>query len=169
MANDTVIPFIGNLTADPELRWTPNGTAVANFTLASTPRHYDKQAGEWKDEEAIFMRCTAWREHAESIAESLTKGMRVIAVGRLKAQSYETKDGAKRTAWELQVDSAGPDLKYATAKVTKTPKPGEAPSAPQQPSAQPAADPWGNHQGGWGGAPSGDAWGTPQQQTEPPF
>jgi single-strand DNA-binding protein len=119
MAGETVITVVGNLTADPELRFTPSGAAVASFTVASTPRTFDRQANEWKDGETLFMRCSIWREAAENVAESLTKGMRVIVSGRLKSRSYETKEGEKRTVIELEVDEIGPSLRYATAKVQK--------------------------------------------------
>lgn len=120
MAGDTVITVIGNLTADPELRFTPSGAAVANFTIASTPRQFDRQSGEWKDGETLFMRCSIWREAAENVAESLTKGMRVIAQGRLVQRSFETREGEKRNVVELQVDEVGPSMRYATAKVTRS-------------------------------------------------
>ncbi|CAM4242042.1 single-stranded DNA-binding protein [Nocardia sp. NPDC046473] len=120
MAGDTVITVIGNLTADPELRFTPAGAAVANFTVASTPRMFDRNSNEWKDGEALFLRCNIWREAAENVAESLTRGSRVIVSGRLKQRSYETAQGEKRTVVELEVDEVGPSLKYATAKVNKT-------------------------------------------------
>lgn len=119
MAGDTVITVIGNLTADPELRFTPSGAAVANFTVASTPRAFDRQSNEWKDQETLFMRCSVWREAAENVAESLTKGTRVIVQGRLKARSYETKEGERRTSTELEVDEIGPSMKYATAKINR--------------------------------------------------
>lgn len=119
MAGDTVITVIGNLTADPELRFTPAGAAVANFTVASTPRTFDRQTNEWKDGEALFLRCSIWREAAENVAESLTRGSRVIVSGRLKQRSYETREGEKRTVVELEVDEIGPSLRYATAKVNK--------------------------------------------------
>ncbi|TFI50026.1 single-stranded DNA-binding protein, partial [Micrococcus endophyticus] len=115
---------VGNLTADPELRFTPNGAAVANFTVASTPRTFDRQTNEWKDGEALFLRCSVWREAAENVAESLTKGMRVIVQGRLKARSYDDRDGNRRTSWELDVDEVGPALKFATAKVTRAQRSG---------------------------------------------
>lgn len=120
MAGDTVITVIGNLTADPELRFTPAGQAVANFTVASTPRVFDRNSNEWKDGEALFLRCNIWREAAENVAESLTRGSRVIVSGRLKQRSYETREGEKRTVVELEVDEVGPSLRYATAKVNKT-------------------------------------------------
>lgn len=119
-AGDTVITVIGNLTADPELRFTPAGQAVANFTVASTPRVFDRNTNEWKDGEALFLRCNIWREAAENVAESLTRGARVIVSGRLKQRSYETREGEKRTVVELEVDEVGPSLRYATAKVNKT-------------------------------------------------
>ncbi len=124
MAGETVITVVGNLTADPELRFTPSGAAVANFTIASTPRTFDRQTNEWKDGEALFLRCSVWREAAENIAESLTKGMRVIAQGRLTQRSYETREGEKRTVVELQVDEIGPSLRFASAKVTRAQRSG---------------------------------------------
>ncbi len=119
MAGETVITVIGNLTADPELRFTPSGAAVANFTVASTPRTFDRQSQEWKDGEALFLRCNVWRQAAENVAESLQRGARVIVSGRLKQRSYETREGEKRTVYELEVDEIGPSLRYATAKVQK--------------------------------------------------
>src|SRR5215207_9046862 len=119
MAGETVITVIGNLTGDPELRFTPSGAAVANFTVASTPRTFDRQSNEFKDGDTLFMRCSIWREAAENVAESLTKGTRVIVTGRLVQRSYETREGEKRTVYELQVDEIGPSLRYATAKVQK--------------------------------------------------
>ena len=119
MAGETVITVVGNLTNDPELRFTPSGAAVANFTVASTPRTFDKNSNEWKDGEALFLRCSVWRQAAENVAESLQKGTAVIVQGRLKQRSYETKEGEKRTVYELEVDEVGPSLKFATAKVTK--------------------------------------------------
>lgn len=120
MANETPITLIGNLVDDPELRFTPSGAAVANFRVASTPRTFDKASGEWQDGEALFLTCNVWRQPAENVAESLTRGMRVIVAGRLKSRSYETKEGDKRTVHEVEVDEVGPALRYATAKVTKT-------------------------------------------------
>ncbi|WP_285186505.1 single-stranded DNA-binding protein [Rhodococcus sp. MEB041] len=119
MAGETVITVVGNLTADPELRFTPAGAAVANFTVASTPRTFDRQSNEWKDGDALFMRCNIWREAAENVAESLTRGARVVVTGRLRQRSYETREGEKRTVVELEVDEVGPSLRYATAKVNK--------------------------------------------------
>ncbi len=124
MAGDTTITVVGNLTADPELRFTPSGAAVANFTVASTPRIYDRQSGEWKDGEALFLRCNIWREAAENVAESLTRGSRVIVTGRLKQRSFETREGEKRTVFEVEVDEIGPSLRYATAKVNKASRSG---------------------------------------------
>ena len=120
MAGETVITIIGNLTNDPELRFTPSGAAVANFTVASTPRSFDRQSNEWKDGETLFMRCSVWREAAENVAESLTRGTRVIVSGRLRSRTYDTKEGEKRTVVELEVDEVGPSLRYATTKVSKT-------------------------------------------------
>ena len=120
MAGDTVIPVIGNLTADPELRWTQSGAAVADFTVASTPRTYDRNAGEWRDGDTLFMRCSVWRDTAENVAESLRKGMRVIVQGRLTQRSYDTQQGERRTVVELQVDEVGPSLRRARAQVTRT-------------------------------------------------
>jgi len=119
MAGETPITVVGNLTADPELRYTQNGVAVANFTIASTPRTYDRQSGEWKDGEPLFMRASVWRDFAEHVANSLTKGARVVATGRLRQRSYETKEGEKRTTIEMEIDEIGPSLRYATAAVTK--------------------------------------------------
>ena len=125
MAGDTVITIIGNLTGDPELRFTPSGAAVANFTVASTPRQFDRQANEWKDGETLFMRCSIWREAAENVAESLTRGTRVVVQGRLVSRSWEDKEtGQKRSVMEMQVDEIGPSLRYATAKVNKTQRSG---------------------------------------------
>ena len=124
MAGDTVITIVGNLTNDPELRFTPSGAAVANFTVASTPRSYDKKTESWVDGETLFMRCSVWRDAAESVAESLVRGTRVLVTGRLKMRSYDTKEGEKRTVVEMDVDEVGPSLKYATAKVAKTSRTG---------------------------------------------
>ena len=120
MAGETSITLIGNLTADPELRFTPSGAPVANFTVASTPRTFDRQSGEWRDGDAMFLNCAVWRQYAENVAESLQKGMRVIVQGRLKSRSYETREGEKRTVFEVDVEEIGPALRYATAKVTRT-------------------------------------------------
>jgi single-strand DNA-binding protein len=127
MAGDTVITVIGNLTSDPELRWTPSGAAVANFTIASTPRSLDRETQEWKDGEALFLRCSVWRQAAENVAESLIRGSRVMAQGRLKQRSFETKEGEKRSVIELEVDEIGPSLRYATATVAKAARSGDGP------------------------------------------
>ena len=124
MAGDTIITIVGNLTADPELRFTPSGAAVASFTVASTPRTFDRQTGEWKNAETLFMPCQAWRQMAENIAESLTKGTRVIVQGRLTQRSYTTREGEQRTVVEMQVDEIGPSLRYAKAQVTRQPRGG---------------------------------------------
>jgi single-strand DNA-binding protein len=147
MAGETIITVVGNLTADPELRYTQNGVAVANFTIASTPRNFDRASGEWKDGEALFMRASVWREFAEHVASSLTKGARVVATGRLRQRSYETKEGEKRTSIELEVDEIGPSLRYATAQVQRQSSAGkgaveDAWSAPASGGA--TQDPWAN-------------------------
>jgi single-strand DNA-binding protein len=192
MAGETPITVVGNLTADPELRFTPSGAAVANFTVASTPRTFDRQSNEWKDGEALFLNCSVWRQAAENAAESLTRGMRVVVSGRLKARSYETREGEKRTVFEIDVDEIGPSLKYATAKVTKTQRSGGG----QGFQSGGGDDPWassgagagagagagqgggswgGNQGGGYGGGqqsggPAGDPWATPGGSSdEPPF
>ena len=162
MAGDTVITVVGNLTADPELRFTPSGAAVASFTIASTPRQFDRNTNEWKDGEVLFLRCSIWRQAAENVAESLQRGMRVVAQGRLKQRSFETREGEKRTVIELDVDEVGPSLRYATAKVNRTQR--------------------GSSSGGFGSSGSGggdtvdDPWGTPPPPSggggfsdEPPF
>lgn len=144
MAGDTTICVIGNLTADPELRFTPSGAAVASFTIASTPRTFDKNSNEWKDGEALFLRCSIWRQAAENVAESLTRGMRVVAQGRLQQRSYETREGEKRTVIELQVDEVGPSLKYATAKVNRTARASDAAQPANTNSSGASDDPWGS-------------------------
>jgi single-strand DNA-binding protein len=147
MSGETVITVVGNLTADPELRFTPAGAAVANFTIASTPRTFDKQTNEWKDGDALFLRCNIWREAAENVAETLTRGARVIAQGRLTQRSYETREGEKRTVVELEVDEIGPSLKYATAKVNKANRSGGNGGGASTFNAQKASqgdDPWGS-------------------------
>ena len=145
MAGETVITVVGNLTSDPELRFTQNGLAVANFTIASTPRNFDRATNEWKDGEALFLRASVWREFAEHVAGSLTKGSRVIATGRLKQRSYETKEGEKRTVVELEVDEIGPSLKYATAKVNKVSRGGGGGGfGGGGGQSAPADDPWGS-------------------------
>ena len=156
-AGDTVITIIGNLTQDPELRFTPSGAAVANFTVASTPRQFDRQSNEWKDGETLFMRCSVWREAAENVDESLGRGSRVIVSGRLKSRSFETKEGDKRTVVEMDVDEVGPSLRYATAKVNKTQRGGGGGGGWNNNSGQQG----GGSQGGFGGgAPQEDPWAT---------
>lgn len=152
MANDTTITVIGNLTSDPELRFTSSGAAVANFTIASTPRSFDKASGEWKDGEALFLRCSIWRQAAENVAESLVRGARVVVTGRLVQRSFETKEGEKRTSIELQVDEIGPSLKYATAKVNKVSRDGGGGSFGGGSSAPAADDPWGSKPASGGSA-----------------
>lgn len=185
MAGETTITIVGNLTGDPELRFTPSGAAVANFTVASTPRTFDRQSNEWKDGETLFMRCSIWREAAENVAESLQRGTRVVVTGRLKSRSYETKEGEKRTVVEMDVDEVGPSLRYANAKVTKTQRSGDSGGgfggggSYGGNSGQQQSDPWatggsapqgGGQQGGWGGnqagggqQPGGNPSGGPQQ------
>ncbi len=124
MAGETVITVVGNLVDDPELRFTPSGAAVANFRIASTSRTFDKQTNEWKDGDALFLSCAVWRQAAENVAESLTKGMRVVVQGRLKSRQYETREGEKRTVFEIDVEEVGPSLKYATAKVARVQRSG---------------------------------------------
>ena len=182
MAGETVITVVGNLTADPELRYTQNGLAVANFTIASTPRNFDRASNEWKDGEALFLRASVWRDFAEHVAGSLTKGSRVIATGRLKQRSYETKEGEKRTSIELEVDEIGPSLRYATAQVTRAASGGGGGGGGgQRPQVQQSNDePWstpgsnnGGGNGGGGGFSGGgasDPWSTPPASSdEPPF
>ncbi|MEV8635552.1 single-stranded DNA-binding protein [Streptosporangium sp. NPDC051023] len=137
-AGDTTITIVGNLVDDPELRFTPTGQAVARFRIASTPRFLDKQTNEWKDGEGLFLTCNVWRQAAENVAESLQRGMRVIVQGRLRQRSYDTKEGEKRTVYEVEVDEVGPSLKNATAKVNKTARQGGG--------------------GGFGGGPANDPW-----------
>ena len=141
MAGDTIITIIGNLTAEPELRFTPSGAAVANFTIASTPRQFDRQSNEWKDGETLFMRCSVWREAAENVAETLQKGMRVIAQGRLKSRSFDTKEGDRRTVMELDVDEIGPSLRFASATVKRQSSGGRQQGGQQPQQSQ--GDPWG--------------------------
>lgn len=141
-AGDVVTTIVGNLTNDPELRFTPSGAAVASFTVASTPRVLDKSTNEWKDGEALFMRCSVWRQYAENVAESLSKGTRVIVTGRLRQRSYETREGEKRTVIEMEVDEVGPALKYATAKVNKVSRGGGGFGGEGAGGGAPADDPW---------------------------
>ena len=193
MAGDTIITVIGNITGDPELRFTPSGAAVANFTVASTPRQFDRQSNEWKDGETLFMRCSVWRDAAENVAESLARGTRVIVSGRLKSRSYETKEGEKRTVVEMEVDEVGPSLRYATAKVNRTQRGGGGGGGGfggqqgggaggfggQQGGGQPSggqadSDPWATGpsgaggQGAQGGGQAG-GWGNTPSYDEPPF
>ncbi|WP_436701950.1 single-stranded DNA-binding protein [Nocardioides sp. BYT-33-1] len=191
MAGDTVITVIGNLTDDPELRFTPSGAAVANFTVASTPRSFDRQTNEWKDGETLFLRCSVWRQVAENVAESLQKGMRVVVQGRLVSRSYDDREGNRRTVNELQVDEIGPSLTWATAKVTRASRSGGGggyggqggnQGGGNQGGGRPAGqDPWGAPAGGGqqqgggsnygGGAPANDPWAAPgvSSSDEPPF
>ncbi len=142
---DTTLTVVGNLTADPELRFTPSGAAVANFTVASTPRIYDRQSGEWKDGDALFLRCSIWREAAENVAESLTRGARVIVTGRLRQRTFETREGEKRTVYEVEVDEIGPSLRYATAKINKISRGGGGgAAAPAAAGGAATDDPWGS-------------------------
>jgi single-strand DNA-binding protein len=174
MAGETVITVVGNLTGDPELRYTQNGLAVANFTIASTPRNFDRASNEFKDGDTLFLRASVWREFAEHVAGSLTKGSRVIATGRLKQRDYQTKEGEKRTSLELEVDEIGPSLRYATAQVTRaaSSREGGNTQAPrgggnQVPAGQPQEEPWA------ASAPSAsgsDVWNTPGNYSdETPF
>ena len=189
MAGETIITVVGNLTADPELRYTQNGLAVANFTIASTPRTFDRQANEFKDGEALFLRASVWRDFAEHVAGSLTKGSRVVATGRLKQRSYETREGEKRTSIELEVDEIGPSLRYATAQVTRASGGAGGGGGRGQvggsgggggggrPQSQPQDDPWGapassggGNSGGGGGNGGNDGWSTPgAYDDETPF
>ena len=171
MAGETVITVVGNLTSDPELRYTQNGLAVANFTIASTPRSFDRASNDWKDGEALFLRASVWREFAEHVAGSLTKGSRVIATGRLKQRSYETKEDEKRTSMELEVDEIGPSLRYATAQVTRAASSRDGGSvgggAPRGGASQPTEEPWAASAPD---ASGGDVWNTPGNYTdETPF
>ena len=155
MANDTTITIIGNLTADPELRFTPSGAPVASFTIASTPRTFDRQSNQWKDGETLFMRCSIWRDAAENVAESLAKGMRVIAQGRLVQRQYTTRDGDQRTVVELQVDEIGPSLRSARAQVTRQSRDQQAPGVGSSAARPNAAGQWDTV----GGGQAGDPWG----------
>ena len=164
-AGDTVITLVGNLVDDPELRFTPSGAAVAKFRVASTPRFLDRQTNEWKDGESLFLTCNVWRQAAENVAESLQRGMRVVVQGRLKQRSYETKEGEKRTVFEVEVDEVGPSLRNATAKVSKTTRSGGS-SGGSFGGSTGGDDPWAS------AAPSGgDSWGSPAPASsdEPPF
>jgi single-strand DNA-binding protein len=184
MAGDTQITVVGNLVDDPELRFTPSGAAVANFRIASTPRTFDRQSNEWKDGDALFLSCSVWRQAAENVAESLQKGMRVVVQGNLRSRQYETREGEKRTVFEIQVDEVGPSLRYATAKVTRTQRQGGSSYGAQQGGQQGGGqsgpsdnDPWATPAqsqapagGQGGGAPANDPWATPGVSSdEPPF
>ena len=183
MAGETVITVVGNLTGDPELRYTQNGLAVANFTIASTPRNFDRAANDWKDGDALFLRASVWREFAEHVAGSLTKGSRVVATGRLKQRSYETKEGEKRTSIELEVDEIGPSLRYATAQVTRAASSreggggggnggGQGGMGGGQSRGQVADEPWAPSAPAPAGASgsANDVWNTPGSfQDETPF
>jgi single-strand DNA-binding protein len=184
MAGETVITLVGNLVDDPELRFTPSGAAVASFRLASTPRTYDRQSGDWKDGESLFLTCSVWRQAAENVAESLQKGMRVIVQGRLKQRSYETREGEKRTVFEVDVDEVGPSLRSATAKVARTQRSGGGggggfgQGGGGNGGQAPAADPWATAApagGGGSGGPASSAGGSdpcatgPSSSDDPPF
>ena len=158
MAGETIITVVGNLVDDPELRFTPSGAAVANFRIASTPRTFDKQSNEWKDGDALFLSCSVWRQAAENVAESLQRGMRVVVQGRLKSRQYETREGEKRTVFEIEVEEVGPSLKYATAKVTRANRSGGGGGG--------GGGFGGGAAGGsaGGGAPADDPWATPAPQ-----
>ena len=167
--NETPLTIVGNLVDDPSLRFTPSGAAVANFRVASTPRHFNKDTNQWEDGEGLFLTCNVWRQAAENVAESLSKGMRVIVNGRLRQRSYETREGEKRTVYEVEVDEVGPSLKYATAKVTRTSREGggfqgggQQGYGGQQRQQQPQDDPWGS-------APQGQGFGGGQDDSESPF
>ena len=166
-AGDTTITMIGNLVDDPELRFTPSGAAVAKFRVASTPRYLDKNTNEWKDGDSLFLQCNIWRQAAENVAESLTKGMRVIVSGRLKQRSYETKEGEKRTVFEVEVDEVGPSLRNATAKVTKATRSGGASGGFSAPSSTETFndDPW----AAASTSPAGGGWATTTNDDQPPF
>lgn len=162
---DTAITVVGNLVADPELRFTPSGAAVASFRIASTPRFFDKQSNEWKDGDSLFLTCNVWRQYAENVAESLTKGMRVIVTGRLKQRSYETREGEKRTVFEVEVDDVGPALRNATAKVNRISRDGGGGGY-----GGGSGGGGGNFGGGGGGgAAADDPWATPPPSEAPPF
>jgi single-strand DNA-binding protein len=172
MAGDTTLTLIGNLTADPELRFTPSGAAVANFTVASTPRAFDRQSNEWKDGETLFLRCSVWRDAAENVAESLQRGSRVIVTGRLKSRSYDTKEGEKRTVMELEVDELGPSLRYATAKVNKTQRGGGGGGGGFGGGGNSGGGGGGGYSGGGGGGYSGggnSGGGGSSSQTDDPW
>lgn len=165
MSGDTKVTVVGNIGGEVELRFTPSGAAVANFTVASTPRKFDKATNEWRDEEPLWLRCSVWRQAAENAAESLEKGMRVIVTGNLKARSYETREGEKRTSWEIDVDEVGPSMKYATAVVTKTSRSGDGSGGGGGTAG--GGDPWGAS--GGSGSGGSDPWGSANSSGEAPF
>jgi len=175
MAGETVITVVGNLTADPELRFTPSGAAVASFTIASTPRTFDRNTSEWKDGDALFLRCSIWRQAAENVAESLQRGMRVVAQGRLKQRSFETREGEKRTVVEMDVDEVGPSLRYATAKVNRTQRGSSGGGFGSGGSDSGSSGPSGSSGGGSASGGSDDPWGSAPPSSgggfsdEPPF
>ena len=161
MAGETMVTVVGNLTTDPELRFTPAGAAVANFTVASTPRLFDRESGAWRDGDPMFLRCSVWRQYAENVAESLVRGARVVVHGRLRQRSYDTKEGEKRSVTELEVDELGPSLRYATAKVNKVSRgSGGGGYGGGSGGGGPVDDPWGS------APPAGSA---PAADDEPPF
>ncbi|EFS74179.1 single-strand binding family protein [Cutibacterium modestum HL037PA2] len=174
MAGETPITVIGNLTADPELRFTPNGVPVANFTVASTPRTFDRQTNEWRDGEAMFLNCSVWRQFAENVAESLSKGMRVVVSGNLRARSYEDRDGNRRTSYEIDVNEVGPSLRFASAKVSRNQSSGGGNWGGNAGGGQ--GGNWGGNSGNQGSYNNGDAnrgggvdpWASAQAD-EPPF
>ena len=157
---DTHITLIGTMVADPDLRFTPAGQAVANFRIASTPRKKNTATGEWEDGESLFLSCSVWRQYAENVAETLRKGMQVIVQGRLKARSYDDRDGQKRTVFEIDVDEVGPTLRFATAAVNRA---GGSSSGAPRPPAQQQGDPWATQQ------PAGDPWAQQPANDQPPF
>ena len=169
---DTPITVVGNIVADPELRFTPSGAAVANFRIASTPRRFNSQTNQWEDGEGLFLTCNVWRQAAENVAESLQKGMRVVVTGRLRQRSYETREGEKRTVYEVEVDEVGPSLKYATAKVTRTNREGGGGGGFQGGGQQGGGFQGGGQQGGYGGGQSQGGYGGGQgrgQQNDDPW
>ena len=166
---DTPITIVGNVVADPELRCTPSGAAVANFRVASTPRRFDSQSNQWVDGEALFLACNIWKQAAENVANSLTKGSRVIVQGRLKQRSYETREGEKRTVYEVEVDEVGPSLKYATAQVTKTPHHVVGKGGMQNRQQSGGWSGGGAQQGGWNNQQPQQQGGFGAEGDEPPF
>lgn len=157
MAGETIITVVGNLTAEPETRTTSKGDTVCNFSIAATPRSFNKQTNQWEDGDALFMRCTAWRDLAAHCAQTLHKGMRVIAQGRLQQRTYQAKDGTNRTIVEMQVDEIGPSLRYATAQVARIQHANGGQNMVQAPAQQPVAGGWGAPTDPWGAQPAGNA------------